>query len=106
MTDQSAHMQMFFGEVRDVRDPNGASGKVKITVHGHHNVGDNPVAEEDLPWAHCVMNNSPSLNGHGHTTNYLPGSTIIGFWADPETKQIPIIIGSIHRSGLPKYNGT
>jgi hypothetical protein len=50
------------------------------------------------------MNNSPSLNGIGQSVNYLPGSTIVGFWLDPKTKQIPIILGSLHRSALPDYD--
>jgi len=105
MTDNSlgSHMHMFVAEVRDVKDPDNGSGKVKLIVHGHHNVGDEPIADEDLPWGHCLMNNSPSLNGIGTTVNYMPGSTVVGFWLDPETKQIPIILGSMHRSALPDY---
>lgn len=101
-------MEMFTAEVRDIRDPHGVgnagtAGKVKLIVHGHHNVGKEPIDDKDLPWGHCIMNNSPSLNGIGSSVNYLPGSTVIGFWLDPKTKQIPIILGSLHRSALPDY---
>jgi hypothetical protein len=51
------------------------------------------------------MNNSPSLNGIGQSVDYLPGTTVIGMWLDPATKQIPLILGSLHRSALPDYNG-
>ena len=98
-THTSGHF--FTAEVRDIQDPDKA-GKMKIIVHGHHNVGDDPIKEEDLPWAHCVMNNSPSLNNIGSTTKYLPGTTVVGFWLDPETKQIPYILGSTHRAGTTK----
>jgi hypothetical protein len=98
-----SHMEYFVGEVRDINDPDIGGGKVKIIIHGHHNAGDTPIGDDDLPWAHCIMNNSPSLNGIGKTVNYLPGSTVIGFWLDPDTKQVPIILGSLHRSGLPDY---
>jgi Gp5 N-terminal OB domain len=87
------------GEVRDIRDPDKA-GKMKVIVHGHHNIDDTPIQDTDLPWAHCVMNNSPSVNGIGSTTHYLPGTTVVGFWLDPETKQIPIILGSLHKAGI------
>ena len=91
--------QFFVGEVRDIRDPD-RSGKIKIMVHGYHNAGDEDIPDKELPWAQCVMNNSPSLNKVGQTSDYLPGSTIIGFWLDPETKQMPVILGSFHRAGL------
>jgi hypothetical protein len=100
-----SHMEMFTAEVRDIQDPDGGGGKVKLMVHGHHNVGDTPIDDKDLPWGHCIMNNSPSLNGIGESVNYHPGSTVIGFWLDPHTKQIPIILGSLHRSALPDYKG-
>ena len=101
MTEQSGggFSQFFIAEVRDIRDPD-RSGKVKIVVHGHHNAGDEQIPDEDLPWAHPIMNNSPSINKIGQTSNYLPGSTVIGFWMDPETKQMPVILGSFHRSGI------
>ena len=100
MTEQALGIGLgfFTCEVRDIRDPDKA-GKVKVIVHGHHNVGDVPIQDEDLPWAYPVMNNTPSLNRIGSSVNYLPGSTLIGFWLDPETKQIPCILGSMHRAG-------
>lgn len=95
-------MSMFVAEVRDIQDPDYA-GKVKIIVHGHHNIGDTQIPDEDLPWAHCVFPNQPSHNAIGKSSpNYLPGSTVVGFWLDPETKQIPYIIGSVHRAGTTK----
>ena len=93
--------QFFVGEIRDIQDPDYA-GKCKIIVHGHHNAGEEPIKDEDLPWALPLMNNSPSINKIGKSSNYLPGSTIFGCWLDPETKQIPIILGSFHRAGLSK----
>lgn len=101
MTIQQGGSQIFHAEVRDIQDPD-ESGKVKIIVHGHHNIGDTQVKEEELPWAHCMHNNEPSLNKIGSSTKYLPGSTVIGIWLDPETKQIPIILGSFHRAGVTK----
>lgn len=101
MTEQSGggFSQFFVGEVRDIRDPDRA-GKMKIIIHGHHNAGDVPIPDDDLPWAMPIMNNSPSLNKIGETANYLAGSTVVGFWLDPETKQIPVILGSLHRAGI------
>jgi hypothetical protein len=104
MTNSSlgSNMEYFVAEVRDIRDPDEGGGKIKIIVHGQHNAGEERIEDDKLPWAHCLMNNTPSLNGVGDSVNYLAGSTVIGFWLDPKTKQIPIIIGSLHRSALPK----
>jgi hypothetical protein len=101
MTEQALGVGLgfFTCEVRDIRDPDKA-GKVKVIVHGHHNIGDTPIPDADLPWAYPIMNNTPSLNKIGATTNYLPGTCLIGFWLDPETKQIPCVIGSMHRAGF------
>ena len=103
MTEQALGIGLgfFTCEVRDIRDPDYA-GKVKVIVHGHHNIGDTPIPDEELPWAYPIMNNTPSLNKIGTTTNYLPGTCLIGFWLDPETKQIPCVLGSMHRAGFAK----
>ena len=94
---QTSHF--FTGEVRDIRDPD-KQGKVKIHIHGHSNQQSPPTDDSDLHWCHTVMNNSPSQNGIGKTTHYLPGTTIFGMWLDPLTKQIPIIMGSLHKAGI------
>lgn len=103
MTEQSGggYSQFFCGEVRDIQDPDRA-GKCKLIIHGHHNAGDEPIPDDDLPWGIPIMNNSPSVNKIGQTSDYLPGSTVVGFWLDPETKQMPIILGSIHKAGTPE----
>jgi hypothetical protein len=92
-------MHFWVGEVRNKQDPDEA-GKCQVIVHGYHNAGNDTVKDDDLPWAHCLMNNSPSVNKIGQTNDYLPGSTVIGFWLDPETKRVPVIIGSLHRAGF------
>ena len=91
------------GEVRKKGDPNSAN-KVQVMIHGLHNIGDSPIPDKDLPWAHSMMNNTASLNGIGKSVNYLPGSTVFGIFLDPINKQIPIILGALDRSGLPDYS--
>src|SRR5208337_3782926 len=75
-------------------------GKMRIHIHGHSNQQDPPTDDSELHWAHTLMPNSPSINGIGKTSHYLPGSTIIGFWLDPLTRQIPFILGSKHKAGI------
>lgn len=116
MTNQAlgAAYHFFTGEVRDIRDPD-KQGKMKIHIHGHSNQQMPPTDDAQLHWAHPFMNNSPSTNGIGKTSHYLPGSTVVGFWLDPLTKQIPIILGSMHKAGVsqsssgqepPSFDGT
>jgi hypothetical protein len=101
MTEQAGASNIWVGEVRDIRDPN-EGGKVKIIIHGIHNVGPDPIPDDDLPWAHCVMNNSPSLNKMGDSVQYVAGSTVIGLTVDgPDNSQIHYVLGSVHRGQLP-----
>jgi hypothetical protein len=94
----SGFTPFFVGEVLDIQDPDNAH-KVKVMIHGHQNAGPNPIPDEDLIWCHSVHNNVPSLNGVGVTNKYLPGTHVFGCFLDPETKQIPFILGSFHRAG-------
>lgn len=101
-------MDIFYGEVRDLNDPQQA-GRIQIIVHGSDNVGTNPIPQANLTWVIPIMNNSPSLNKVGQSVNYLPGTTVVGFWAD-DAKQIGYILGSTHKIGptdnTPSSNGS
>ena len=97
MTAYTSH-NIWTGEVRNKQDPDKGP-KIAIMIHGHDNM-DTPLENANLRWAHCVMNNHASLNGVGATPKYLPGSTVVGIWLDPDTKQIPLILGSIPKSGV------
>lgn len=93
--------QIFYiGVVEDINDPLMV-GRVKVRVAGVHTSDKNILPTEDLPWA--ILNNpvsSASISGIGIT----PVGIVNGTWCnviffDPETKQIPVIMGTI--SGLP-----
>ena len=92
----SKQQTFFVGEVLNREDPN-ESGKMQIDVHGHTNVGDEKMNQEDLPWAIPIMNNEPSLNKIGSTCNYLPGSTVFGVCLDTggDEGKVYYILGSI-----------
>jgi hypothetical protein len=99
MTQEAVGSGIFwFGEVRNIVDPSKA-GRIQVIIHGHDNVGSNPIDNSNLTWAIPIMNNSPSLNKIGETADYLPGSTVVGFWADFPLKQIAYIFGSVHKIG-------
>lgn len=90
----------YIGVVEDNNDPLMV-GRVKVRVAGIHSSDKTILPTEDLPWA--ILNNpvnSASVSGVGES----PLGIVTGTWCtviflDPETKQIPIIMGTI--TGLP-----
>lgn len=71
--------------------------KFQISVNGVHNVNQQPLKNEDLPFA-VSLTHSPMVNGVGKTPRYLPGSTVYCMPIDAN-KQQWIILGSSGASG-------
>lgn len=81
-------------------------GRVKVRCFGIHPEDRQDVPTKDLPWATTVQpNTSASISGIGQSPNGLEqGSWVIGFFADGERAQFPIVLGSlpgIHRPEQP-----
>jgi putative chitinase len=76
-------------------------GRVKVRVFGVHTEALNDIPTEDLPWAIPLMPaGSASLSGIGDAVpQYLEGSTVFLFFQDGDSKQQPIILGSL--AGIP-----
>ena len=93
----------FIGVVEDNSDPL-TLGRVKVRCFGIHPRDKSKVPTTALPWAQ-VIQNSASSSGIGFSPNYLQrDSWVVGFFADGETAQFPIVIGSlprVHRSSAP-----
>lgn len=99
----------FVGVVVDVNDPEKA-GRLKIRIHGMHDDEMN-ISDDMLPWARCVypVTNPISKGVSGPTTGVVVGTVVIGHFADPQYKQIPIIEGTLGRNSdkgrdFPKAN--
>lgn len=91
----------FLGVVEDrVSDPLKL-GRVKVRVFGVHSESIVDVPTEALPWAIPIMSsNSASLSGIGDAVpQYVEGTTVFLFFQDGESKQQPIILGSL--AGIP-----
>ena len=72
------------------------AGRYRVRIMGYHSGNTNTLPTKDLPFATVI--NSPtsaSTSGVMETPNLLPGSTVVGFFADGEEGQMPVIIGSI-----------
>ena len=93
----------FFGLVEDVMDPLQV-GRVKVRCYNFHNINDTVLPTADLPWAHVVMpTTSASYQGKGVSPTFLrEGTTVLGFFADGESAQMPIVLGTL--PGIPQPN--
>ena len=85
----------FIGVVEDRNDPSKL-GRVKVRCASFHtdNLVDLPTA--DLPWATVMQPTTSTANsGKGITPFLMEGTWVVGFFMDIETKQQPMIIGTI-----------
>lgn len=77
--------------------------RAKVRVLGKH-PGTDDVKDEELPWAHILV---PASQGAGvnyaGVSNFIQGGeTVIGFYADGEDAQQPIILGALYQHSLIK----
>jgi hypothetical protein len=86
----------FVGIVEDRDDPEKL-GRVKIRIFDTHD-DKTRVPKDDLPWAFILVSPlSSSSNNVGLSPVGLQvGSTVLGFYADGNECQIPIVMGSMH----------
>lgn len=96
-------MNWFTGVIEDRDDPQEL-GRVRVRIFGLHTDDLSKIKVTDLPWAHIMMPpTSASISGVGLSpTGLVEGSWVVGFFADGDNCQDPIIMGSIH--GNPKQN--
>jgi len=93
--------QVFYtGVVEDIMDPLKL-GRCRVRVIGVHTENKQMLPTKDLPWATPIMPvTSASMNGIGSSpTGLVSGSWVIVFFTDPESKQQPMLFGSI--IGIP-----
>ena len=98
------YMNWWTGVVEDRSDPQEL-GRVRVRIFGHHTDDIDKIRLGDLPWAHVMMpTTSAAISGLGWSpTGLVEGSWVVGFFADGENCQDPIVLGSIH--GYPTQSG-
>lgn len=86
----------FFGVVEDRMDPLEA-GRVKVRIFGYHNEDKSLQPTELLPWATTIQPvTSSSFSGKGFSSvGLLEGTWVFGFFADPGSYQVPVILGGL-----------
>ena len=94
--DQMGNMLWFTGVVEDRGDPESV-GRVRVRIFGDHTDDKVKIPTEDLPWAQVMMPvTSASLAGIGDSpTGIVQGSWVVGFYLDGESKQQPLVLGTI-----------
>lgn len=101
-------MFWFTGVIEDRMDPLEL-GRVKVRIFGLHTDDVSKISTNDLPWSHVMMPvHSASISGVGITpTGLVEGSWVVGFFADGESAQDPIIMGSLpgkHTQNIDELN--
>ena len=92
------------GVVEDRDDP-ALMGRYRVRILGHHTQNKEKLPTEHLPWAIPMQPiSSAAISGIGTSpTGLVEGSAVMGFFADGEEGQIPIIMGSFGvTSHLPR----
>ena len=86
-------------DVNSVTSQEGSYGqRAKVRIVGYHPFNDE-LAEEDLPWANCMMDaiTGNGQGGMGDVSTLQGGETCIGCFLDGEEGQQPFILGLINR---------
>ena len=89
-------MNVYTGVIESRDDPL-MKNRVKVRVFGIHTESKADIPTDDLPWALVMMpTTTAGTSGLGQTPHGLvEGSWVVLFFTDPETKQDPIVIGSL-----------
>ena len=77
------------------------AGRVKVRITGYHTGNRDTLPIKHLPYAipiNSVAN--AAMNGIMENHQLVQGSTVIGFFADGEDGQIPMIIGTVAGSPM------
>lgn len=95
----------FVGVVKETTED---QNRVKVRIFGIHHINDTVnVSDGDLPLALVLYPTTGGQSGSGHISHGLtPGTWVVGFFADGEDCQQPIIIGVIGGGNQSTNNST
>ena len=86
----------FVGVVEGRNDPT-YTGRLKVRALGHHTGNKEILPTADLPWAHVMLPvTAAGITGLGQSPSGLvEGSWVLGYFRDGNTRQEPVILGSL-----------
>ena len=90
----------WIGEIVNRTDDPLKIGRVRVKIYGYHD----QIQDDDLPWAMVVQSaDSAASKEIGHSpTGFIEGTRVVGFFADGENANTPVVIGSLQ--GVPGGN--
>lgn len=96
----SEGFRWFIGVVEDRNDPL-MLGRVRVRIHNMHSPKQSRVSTDTLPWASVMtpVTSAPNNKVGASPTGMQIGTTVIGFFADGEDGNAPIIMGGL--AGIP-----
>ena len=100
-------MIWFVGVVEDRKDPRNM-GRCRVRIYGDHDANKTKIPTRSLPWSQVMMPvTSAACGGIGESaTGIVQGSWVVGFYMDGESRQQPMIMGTIvgeaGADGLPE----
>ena len=96
LTANNGQFYWWFGVVEDRDDPLRL-GRCRVRILGYHTDDLEILPTDDLPWAMPVMPaNSAGTSGVGWSpTGAVPGSWVVGFFADGPNGQHPMFFGTV-----------
>jgi len=98
-------MQWWVGVVEDRYDPMKL-GRYRVRILGYHTDDKAVLPTEHLPWATTMQPvGSAAISGIGsNTTGLVHGTSVVGFFTDSGSEQLPIIMGSLGGMDTAKAN--
>ena len=85
----------WLGVVEDNNDI-AMAGRVKVRITGYHTANRETLPVKHLPYAIPINSvTSAAMNGIMENHQLVQGSTVIGFFADGDEGQIPMILGTV-----------
>ena len=92
----------YYGIIEDRNDPQKLN-RVRVRIFGVHPERKTYIGTPDLPWAQVLMPvTSATLSGFGGQHGLVEGSHVTVIFRDPDTKQDPVVIGTVAGINLPK----
>jgi hypothetical protein len=90
----------WYGVVEDRADPLEI-GRVRVRCYGWHTDNLDDLPTKDLPWAQPIQDiTSAAISGIGKSaTGIVEGTWVVGFFADGNEAQRPIVMGTM--AGIP-----
>lgn len=94
-------MQLFTGCVENRQDPLKI-GRCQVRIVGLHTDDKTLLPTEDLPWAYPMQPvTSAAVSGIGQSpVGPVPGTWVVIMFRDPDSQQMPIMLGTI--GGIPQ----